>query len=196
MFSAEFQDFATHAAANLYPTGLRPEIDSLNEWIYDQINNGVYRAGFARSQRAYDRAVRLLFEGLDRVEDILSRRRYLAGSQLTEADVRLFTTLVRFGAVYVTHFKCNVRRIVDSPNTWGYVCDIYALPGVAETVNMFHLKHHYFESHRSLNPTGIVPAGPEIDFAAPHDRARLAFGLNFLLDMARRSKVSPAARGF
>ena len=173
MFNAEFQDFATRAEVDLYPAEFRGEIDSLNEWIYDQINNGVYRAGFARSQRAYDRAVSRLFEGLDRVEEILSRRRYLTGSKLTEADVRLFTTLVRFDAVYVTHFKCNVRRIVDSPNTWGYVRDIYALPGVAETVNLFHIKHHYFESHRSLNPTGIVPAGPEIGFAAPHDRARL-----------------------
>ena len=149
---------------------LRQQIDELNEWIYPQINNGVYRSGFAQKQKAYGNAVDGLFEGLDRVESILAESRYLCGDRLTEADVRLFTTLVRFDAVYVTHFKCNVRRIVDYPNLWGYTRDIYQLPGIAETVNMEHIKRHYFESHRHINPYGIVPAGPELDFTTPHGR--------------------------
>ena len=115
--------------------------------------------------------VRTLFAALDRVEEILGRSRYLCGDRLTEADVRLFTTLVRFDPVYVTHFKCNIRRLIDYPNLWGYTRDIYQLPGVAGTVNMEHIKRHYFESHRQINPLGIVPEGPELDLDAPHDRA-------------------------
>jgi putative glutathione S-transferase len=172
MLNAEFQEFAERPEIDLYPEPLRERIDALNAWIYPQINNGVYRCGFARTQRAYGEALRELFDGLDRAEAILARSRYLAGEQLTEADVRLFTTLVRFDAVYVTHFKCNLRRLVDYPNLWAYTRDIHALPGVSETVNMEHIKRHYYESHRQINPLGIVPEGPSLDFEAPHDRAR------------------------
>ena len=170
MFNAEFQAIAATPELDLYPEPLRETIDSLNEWIYGDINNGVYRCGFARKQQAYDRAVRALFAALDRVEEILAASRYLCGNTFTEADVRLFTTLVRFDAVYATHFKCNVRRLVDYPNLWGYAREIYQMPGVAETVNMEHIKRHYFESHRHINPLGIVPAGFEVDFEAPHGR--------------------------
>ena len=171
MFNAEFQDVAAHPEVDLYPGPLRAEIDALNDWIYPEINNGVYRCGFARKQQAYSRAVQTLFAALDRVEEILGGSRYLCGDRLTEADVRLFTTLVRFDPVYVTHFKCNLRRLVDFPNLWGYARDIYQLPGIAGTVNLEHIKRHYFESHRHINPSGIVPDGPELDFEAPHDRA-------------------------
>ncbi len=170
MLNSEFQDFAAKPGLDLYPASLRGEIDALNEWIYRDINNGVYRSGFARKQRAYSRAVQGLFAGLDRVEAILAEKRYLCGDTFTEADVRLFTTLVRFDSVYVTHFKCNLRRIVDYPNLWGYTREIYQMPGVAETVNMEHIKRHYFESHRHINPFGIVPDGPELDFEQPHGR--------------------------
>jgi putative glutathione S-transferase len=170
MLNAEFQDIAAHPEVDLYPLPLRAEIDELNEWIYRDINNGVYRSGFARKQRAYSRAVQGLFAGLDRVEAILAEKRYLCGDSFTEADVRLFTTLVRFDSVYVTHFKCNLRRIVDYPNLWGYTREIYQMPGVAGTVDMEHIKRHYFESHRHINPSGIVPDGPELDFEQPHGR--------------------------
>ena len=168
--NSEFDDVARHPEIDLYPELLRTEIDALNDWIYPEINNGVYRCGFARKQQAYSDAVQTLFVALDRVEAILERSRYLCGDRLTEADVRLFTTLVRFDPVYVTHFKCNVRRLVDYPNLWGYTRDIFQLPGLAETVNLEHIKHHYFESHRHINPFGIVPTGPEVDFTVPHDR--------------------------
>jgi putative glutathione S-transferase len=170
MLNGEFDDVAGYPDFDLYPEPLRAEIDALNEWIYPEINNGVYRCGFARNQEAYSRAVRILFAALDRVEAILERRRYLCGDQLTEADVRLFTTLVRFDCVYVSHFKCNVRRLVDYPNLWGYTRDIFQLPGVADTVNLEHIKRHYFESHRQINPFGIVPDGPDVDFEIPHGR--------------------------
>jgi putative glutathione S-transferase len=173
MFNTEFQEFSDHSEIDLYPKSLRKQIDSLNAWIYPEINNGVYRCGFARNQKAYSSAFRLLFSALDRVEGILADARYLTGAQLTEADVRLFTTLIRFDSVYFTHFKCNLRRIVDYPNTWDYVRDIYQLPGVEESVDMDHIKRHYFESHRNINPLGIVPDGPELDLSASHDRARL-----------------------
>jgi putative glutathione S-transferase len=164
MQNSEFDAVAEHPEVDLYPEALRSEIDALNEWIYPEINNGVYRCGFARKQEAYSRAVRTLFAALDRVEAILASSRYLCGEQLTEADVRLFTTLVRFDPVYVTHFKCNIRRLADYPNLWGYTRDIFQLPGVAETVNLEHIKRHYFESHRHINPFGIVPDGLEVDF--------------------------------
>ena len=170
MLNSEFQDIANHPEVELYPEPLRAKIDEVNEWIYTEVNNGVYRSGFARKQAAYSSAVKTLFSALDRVEAILSKSRYLCGDQLTEADVRLFTTLVRFDAVYVTHFKCNIRRIIDYPNLWGYTRDIYQTPGVAETVNMEHIKRHYFESHLHINPFGIVPEGPELDFESPHGR--------------------------
>ncbi len=171
MQNREFGDVARHPEVHLYPEPLRAEIDGLNEWIYPEINNGVYRCGFARKQGAYSQAVQGLFAALDRVEAILERQRYLCGDRLTEADVRLFTTLVRFDPVYVTHFKCNVRRLVDYPNLWGYTRDIFQLPGVAATVNLEHIKRHYFESHRHINPFGIVPDGPDVDFTAPHGRS-------------------------
>lgn len=170
MFNSEFQEIATNPALDLYPEDKREQIGELNDWIYRYINNGVYRCGFATTQHAYSRAFEELFVALDRVEDILASSRYLTGTEITEADVRLFTTLVRFDAVYVTHFKCNLKRIVDYPNIWGYTRDIYQMPGVAETVNMTHIKRHYYESHRHINPFGIVPDGPMLNFMYPHGR--------------------------
>lgn len=160
---------------DLYPNALRDEIDAVNARIYDRVNNGVYKAGFATGQAAYVEAFRDLFDELDRLEERLGRARYLCGPALTEADIRLFTTLVRFDAVYVGHFKCNARRIADYPNLSNYLRDLYAMPGVADTVDLTHIKRHYYESHPTINPTGIVPVGPEIDFDAPNDRA-LRFG--------------------
>lgn len=147
-----------------YPEALRADIDALNSRIYDTVNNGVYRAGFATTQEAYDEAIGPLFESLDWLDAQLAGKRFLLGDQLTEVDIRLFTTLVRFDPVYVGHFKCNLRRIADYEHLWRYTRDIYNLPGVAETVNMQHIKGHYYESHRTINPTGIVPAGPAIDY--------------------------------
>jgi len=165
LFNSEFQALAKHPELDLYPQPLREEIESLNDWIFPEINNGVYRCGFARSQEAYNDAFRRLFAALDRVESLLQERRYLTGDQLTEADVRLFTTLVRFDAVYSVHFKCNLRHIVDYSGMWRFVRDIYNLPGVAETVNMEHIKLHYYQSHTHINPFGIVPLGPLQDFS-------------------------------
>ena len=156
-----------------YPEPLRAEIDALNARIYDTVNNGVYKAGFATTQEAYEEALVPLFDTLDWLEDRLSRRRYLMGDTLTEADWRLFTTLVRFDPVYVGHFKCNLRRIADYPNLFGYVRDLYQHPGVAGTVDLPHIKKHYYGSHTSVNPTRVVPIGPAIDYNAPHERARL-----------------------
>lgn len=157
-----------------YPEALRAEIDAVNARVYDTVNNGVYKAGFATSQQAYEEAVGPLFETLEWLDARLADRRFLMGDALTEADIRLWTTLVRFDPVYVGHFKCNIRRLVDMPNLWAYARDVYALPGVAGTVNFEHIKRHYHESHRTVNPTGIVPAGPALDFAAPHGRERLS----------------------
>ncbi|THF64976.1 glutathione S-transferase family protein [Pseudothauera nasutitermitis] len=157
---------------DLYPPALRGRINAINRFVHENVNDGVYRCGFARSQAAYGLAVRRLFGALDRIERRLARQRYLVGDCLTEADLRLFPTLVRFDAVYYLHFKCSVRRIADYPNLSGYLRDIYQLPGVAATVDMDHIKRHYYLSHRDLNPAGIVPAGPDTDFAAPHDRLR------------------------
>jgi putative glutathione S-transferase len=145
---------------DFYPEALRSEIDGLNEFIYPNLNNGVYRAGFATSQPAYEEAVSAVFDALDMLEQRLADRSYLCGDQLTEADIRLFTTLVRFDAVYVGHFKCNIRRIADYPALTAYLRRIYALPGVSGTVNLTHIKRHYYESHPTINPTGIVPVGP------------------------------------
>ena len=157
-----------------YPVALRDEIDTLNDTIYSNINNGVYKAGFATTQSAYEEAANALFTTLDSLEERLASQRYLVGSQVTEADWRLFTTLVRFDPVYVGHFKCNRRRLIDYPNLWGLVCDLYQTSGIAETVNLDYTKQHYYGSHTSINPTGIVPIGPAIDYTAPHDRARLS----------------------
>jgi len=171
MFNTAF-DALTGNTADYYPQALRAEIDRINDLVYPNINNGVYRAGFATTQEAYEEAFRSLFAALDTVEEILSRQRYLAGSHITEADWRLFTTLVRFDAVYYAHFKCNQRRIGDYANLSNYTRDLYQVPGVAETVDLAQIKRHYYFSQRTVNPTGIVPVGPPLDFSAPHDRAR------------------------
>lgn len=156
-----------------YPQALRSEIDALNERVYDRINNGVYKTGFATTSEAYEAAFWPLFEMLDELEQRLATQRYLLGDALTEADWRLFTTLIRFDAVYHGHFKCNLRRIADYPNLSGYVRELYQWPGVADTVNMQHIKDHYYRSHGTINPTGIVPLGPQLDLQRPHGRERL-----------------------
>jgi len=171
MLNAAFDAF-TDVRADYYPVTLRREIDAINELIYPNINNGVYRAGFATSQDAYEEAACAIFETLDQIEERLSRKRYLVAAQITEADWRLFTTFVRFDSVYYSHFKCNLRRIADYPNLWNYTRDLYQMPGIAETVSIDHIKRHYYGSQRQVNPTGIVPIGPVIDFTAPHDRNR------------------------
>jgi putative glutathione S-transferase len=158
---------------DFYPPELRAEIDELNAYVYPNINNGVYRAGFATTQEAYEEAVNAVFAALDTLEQRLATRRYLTGERLTEADVRLFTTLIRFDPVYHGHFKCNVRRIVDYPNLWGYVRELYQLPGIAATVHIDFIKRHYYGSHANINPTRIVPVGPALDYLAPHGRERL-----------------------
>lgn len=172
MFNSAFDEI-TGSRDDYYPVHLRREIDALNERIYDTVNNGVYKSGFATTQEAYEENVVRVFSTLDALEDRLSRQRYLTGDRITEADWRLFTTLVRFDPVYVGHFKCNIRRIEDYPNLSGYLSDLYQVPGVAETVNMRHIKEHYYRSHLTINPTGIVPVGPELDLAVPHGRERL-----------------------
>lgn len=158
---------------DLYPDRLRAEIDAVNADVYDTINNGVYKCGFATTQAAYEEAFDALFAALDRMEARLSRRRYLVGDTMTEADWRLFTTLVRFDMVYVGHFKTNRQRIVDYPHLWAYTRELYQAPGVAETVHVDHIKRHYYQSHKTINPTRVVPKGPEIDFTAPHGRGEL-----------------------
>ena len=171
MFNREFNGF-TDSRLDLYPEALRPEIDEWNRLLYEQVNNGVYRAGFATAQTAYERAVHRLFDTLDRVEERLADRRYLFGSQPTETDWRLFVTLVRFDAVYHGHFKCNLRRIVDYRHLFGYLKDLYQIDGVAGTVHFDHIKRHYYVTHTDINPTRIVPLGPLLDFGAPHGREK------------------------
>ncbi len=172
MFNSAF-DGVGATGPDFYPEPLRGEIDELNERIYHTVNNGVYKSGFATTQDAYEEAVAAVFETLDMLEERLATRRYLTGSTITEADWRLWTTLVRFDPVYFGHFKCNLRRIVDYPNLWGYTCDLYQQPGIAETVDIPYIQAHYYGSHESINPHRIVPVGPDIDYSAPHDRARL-----------------------
>lgn len=177
MLNTEFNDFIEDPVArrlDLYPQSLRKDIDSLNDWIYPNVNNGVYRSGFATTQEAYEEAVVPLFETLDQLEAKLAGKRFLCGAMLSEADVRLFPTLVRFDSVYVSHFKCALRRIRDYPNLWAYTRDIYQMPGVSETVDIEYNKAHYYGSHDTVNPTLIVPIGPELDFMAPHDREKLS----------------------
>jgi putative glutathione S-transferase len=157
-------------AGDYYPPALRGEIDAVNARVYDEINNGVYKAGFATTQQAYEEALRPLFAALDWIEALLGRRRYLAGERITEADWRLFTTLIRFDAVYVGHFKCNLRRIVDYPHLWAYTRELYQWPGIADTVDFAHIKGHYYQSHGGINPSGVVPLGPLLDLLAPHGR--------------------------
>ncbi|HSB45660.1 MAG TPA: glutathione S-transferase family protein [Nitrospira sp.] len=172
MFNGEFNRF-TDSTIDLYPEGLRREIDDLNVFIYENVNDGVYRAGFATSQPAYERAVRRLFEALDLLESRLAHHRYLFGSQFVETDWRLFVTLIRFDAVYHGHFKCNLRRIVDYQNLFGYLKDLYQTDGIADSVNFDHIKRHYYITHDDINPTRIVPLGPDQDLTSPHGRERL-----------------------
>jgi putative glutathione S-transferase len=175
MFNSAF-DYLGAAPGDYYPPALRAEIDALNEQIYENVNDGVYRAGFATTQEAYEEAVRGVFDTLDALEQRLSRQRYVTGSRITEADWRLFTTLVRFDPVYYGHFKCNVRRLIDYPCLFGYVRELYQTPGVAETVDISHIKIHYYRSHASINPNQIIPLGPQIDYSAAHGRDRLVTG--------------------
>ncbi|MGF2736565.1 glutathione S-transferase family protein [Marinobacter sp. DUT-1] len=171
MFNSAFNDLeGVNADLDFYPEALRPEIHEVNERVYHTVNNGVYKAGFATAQDKYEQAYRALFESLDWLEERLSRQRYLVGGQLTEADWRLFTTLIRFDAVYYSHFKCNRQQIREFPNLSGYLRDLYQVPGVAETVDIGQIKRHYYVSQRTINPTQIVPVGPELDFDAPHGR--------------------------
>lgn len=169
MLSTACRAIAT-SGIDLAPEPLQPAIDNTLDAIYQPINNGVYRAGFATHQTAYDEAVTELFAALDHWESVLAEHRYLCGTQLTEADICLFTTLLRFDAVYYTHFKCNLRRIVDYPNLWNYLKDIYQIPEVKTTCNLDHIKQHYYRSHPNVNPFGIVPKGPLINFDEPHNR--------------------------
>ncbi|XP_020611075.1 uncharacterized protein LOC110049612 [Orbicella faveolata] len=173
MLNKEFNAFCAteeQKKLDLYPDHLKDKIEELNGWIYPNINNGVYRSGFATSQEAYDSAVKDVFNALDKVEAILSKSRYLTGNTITEADVRLFTTLVRFDMVYVGHFKCNKKRIMDCPNMWGYLRDLYQTSGIGETVDPEHIQKHYQQSHLKINPYGIVAIGPDLDFNKPHGR--------------------------
>jgi putative glutathione S-transferase len=172
MLNRAFNRFGD-ASVDLYPDALASEIDAMNERVYGPVNDGVYRTGFAATQEAYEEAFDRLFATLDGLEEHLSRRRWLVGDRITEADIRLFTTLVRFDPVYYVHFKCNQKRIVDYPSLWGFTRDLYQQPGVRETVRFDHIKEHYYRSHDTLNPKGIVPKGPAIDYDAPHERARL-----------------------
>jgi len=172
MFNSAFDAWG-RADPDLYPAALRAEIDAVNARVYENVNNGVYRTGFATTQAAYAAAFDRLFDTLDELEARLARQRYLAGDRMTEADWRLFTTLVRFDPVYHGHFKCNLRRLVDYPNLWAYTRALYQVPGIRETVNMDHIKLHYYGSHKSINPNGIVPKGPALDFDAPHGRDAL-----------------------
>ncbi len=173
MLNAAFDAF-TDEKTDYYPRPLRAEIDRINDLVYPNVNNGVYRAGFATGQAAYEEAARGVFTALDQLEQVLSGQRYLVRDQITEADWRLFTTLIRFDSVYYSHFKCNLRRITDYPNMWNYLRELYQVPGIAGTVSIDQIKTHYYGSQRQVNPTGIVPIGPLLDFAAPHDRGRFA----------------------
>jgi putative glutathione S-transferase len=172
MFNSAFNHL-TGNTLDFYPADLREEIDALNAEVYEDVNNGVYRAGFATSQEAYEGAFHRLFNRLDELDARLAGSRYLFGNEITEADWRLFTTLVRFDPVYVGHFKTNRQRIADYPNLSGYLRDLYQQPGVAGTVSLEHIKQHYYASHRTINPTGVVPVGPELDLDRPHQRAAL-----------------------
>ena len=173
MFNSAFNGLSGDDS-DYYPAALRPEINKINKFIYHNINNGVYRTGFATSQAAYETAFERLFNALDEVEQRLATQRYLVGRVLTEADWRLFTTLVRFDPVYVGHFKCNLRRIADYPNLFNYLRELYQYPGIRDTVQMDHIKRHYYWSHPTINPTRIVPGGPALNYEQPHDRDRFA----------------------
>ena len=169
MLNTAFDEIGA-ATGDYWPEVQRTAIEEINDRVYHTVNNGVYKAGFATTQEAYEEALTPLFDSLDWLEDILNTQRYLMGAKLTEADIRLFTTLVRFDPVYVGHFKCNIRMIKDYPNLWAYTRDIYSQNGVASTVHMDHIKTHYYASHKTINPTGVVPSGPALDLDAPHGR--------------------------
>lgn len=172
IFNSAFNEL-TGNNQDFYPENLRAEVDEINEFVYHRVNNGVYKAGFATSQVAYEEALNSLFDGLDILEQKLSKQRYLAGDTITEADWRLFTTLVRFDPVYVGHFKCNLKRIADYPALFGYLKELYQVQGVKETTNFDHIKRHYYFSHTMINPTQVVPAGPIMELDLPHGRDNL-----------------------
>lgn len=170
MFNTAFDGLGANPG-HYYPEAQQADIDALNDRIYDTVNNGVYKAGFATSQEAYEEALTPLFNSLDWLEELLADKRFLTGPNLTEADIRLFTTLIRFDPVYVGHFKCNLKMLKDYPNLWAYTRDIYNLPGVSETVRMDHIKTHYYASHKTINPTGVVPSGPDLDYSVPEGQS-------------------------
>jgi len=173
MFNTEFNAFAKHPEVDLYPQDLQTQIDELNAFVYPNVNDGVYKCGFAKSQEAYDEAFHNLFNALERIEDILSKSRYLLGDRLTEADVRLFTTLIRFDVVYTVHFKCNKKQLREYPSILGFVRELYQNPVIKETVNFTHIKNHYYQSHPTINPTRIVPNGPDNEYLnVPHNRGK------------------------
>jgi putative glutathione S-transferase len=173
MFNDAFNEFAKNKDVNFLPKDIEPEHHELSSFLYDNINNGVYRAGFATRQRPYERACRRVFEALDQLEERLSKSRYLFDGRIVEADWRLFCTLIRFDAVYYGHFKCNLRRIVDYPNLQGFLMDLYQQPGIADTVNFDHIKRHYYMTHTQINPTRIVPIGPAMDLTKPYSREKM-----------------------
>ncbi|KAJ4982252.1 hypothetical protein NE237_033089 [Protea cynaroides] len=174
MLNTEFNDIADNPTLDLYPSHLQSQIDEINECVYDGINNGVYKCGFAVKQGAYDEAVKNLYQALDKCEEILSKQRYLCGNTITEADIRLFVTLIRFDEVYAVHFKCNKKLIREYPNLLNYTKEIFQIPGMSGTVNMDHIKRHYYGSHPTLNQYGIIPVGPNIDYSTTHDRDRFS----------------------
>ena len=173
MFNDVFNAVAANKDVDLFPKEIEAEHDKLSDFVYDNVNNGVYKAGFATRQRAYEISCRKIFEALDQLEQRLSKSRYLFGRRIVDVDWRLFCTLVRFDVVYHGHFKCNVRRIIDYPNLQGYLMDLYQQPGIAETVNFDHIKRHYYMTHTEINPTRIVPLGPALDLTRPHGREKL-----------------------
>jgi len=170
--NSEFNAFAKFPDIDLYPLPKRNKIDELNDYMYNRINNGVYRCGFATKQGAYEHAFAELFEGLEYFEKALSTSRFLLGEDITESDIRLFVTIIRFDAVYFVHFKCNKKRIIDNPNLHGWMKDVYQHPRIGKTIFINHIKNHYYGSHVTINPYSIVPVGPDLDFTTPHGRGK------------------------